>query len=557
MAQRNWMVVSFYTSKYAEAAARLVSSLQHFGLKYDVQAIEDKGGWQGAVRFKPRFILEMMEKHPDFDGIVWTDADSVVRKHPALFDTITCELACFFHHWRGKNVDELLSGTMYFANTPKMRQVVKEWISELDKADKSLSCPEQYVLQQMLGDLKLNVFRLPREYCYIGRDNELIRLEPNIVFQHYQWSRECRRDKEPPPVVERVVQEPSLKKERLKKKPIITRALPVQTVTHQLAPGRQNQSLRRKAIWRRRETNRSLETIENTEPDPTIKYEPVGGVTGHQATPGQIHYAIQAISQMIPATTLDGQLKGQTVVVLGNASSLLAVDLEGLRKFPTIGCNRALKPQVAIKPNYLVIADREPYCQERDAGRLAAAAAEGVKLILSDSIFDPRVILRGPYSDPNRRAQPVPSFACYLYRIGPRIKQWTYVDVEEGKVIPPFNLKTFDGPVVSCLNVVGSVLQIAAILGAKNIISAGFDLTWPKTGPSHTFGDGKAVGAYQQQHDYALTVACLKLMKREMTKAGIHVYNVSPKKDTAFAKVWKSMTLEEAIKKIGGEESDG
>ncbi|KKN03126.1 hypothetical protein LCGC14_1110900 [marine sediment metagenome] len=190
------LCISYYTSKprnYKPAADRLVASFKKTGCNFDVRHIEDKGGWQGAVRFKPTFIRQMMEEHPEAERIVWIDADAIVHKYPKLLETVRQDMAAYFHPHPGAK-EELLSGTFLVRNTAKMRAAMDAWIEAMKTAPKTLLKPEQMTLQTMLPQLGLKVFKLPRPYCQISRRAVWSgRPDHEIPFiQHTQWSREHR-----------------------------------------------------------------------------------------------------------------------------------------------------------------------------------------------------------------------------------------------------------------------------------------------------------------------------------------------------------------------------
>lgn len=293
-----------------------------------------------------------------------------------------------------------------------------------------------------------------------------------------------------------------------------------------------------------------------------VKYKPVGGVGGHRATPAETTRARKAISGMKSAVELDGCLKGQTVVIMGNSSSMVGMDLRRLSHTATIGCNRALKwpdkgsalrkKWVPYPPTYLMVGDREPYCQERNAGRLKAYVDGGGKIIGSHSLFDPTVLLRGPYSNIMRRAQPLPDFPVYIYKIGTSSERLgTRFGFAGGRALYALEYDSFERSLDSCLNISGSMIQAAAIMGAKRIGAVGIELRWPKVGPSHAFGDGKASGAYSQgKATVEYTKACFEGAKKEFKKRGIEFLNLSPVKKCPFAEVFGNYSYEKFVKEL-------
>ena len=587
---RKIIFISYWTDKYQKAAERLTASLERLGLEHDITQLPSKG-WSQAVRHKPTFILQMLEKHKDAYAVVWVDADGDVVQRPELFFTMEEDLGARFLYWN-KGVDELLSGTLFVKNTPHMRETVKNWIDTLAIIDKlpdpdkriKKSCPEQSVLQYMMGDtvstkvvgksepLGMTYRKLDEPYCRIPRDRGRNGVPGDSVIVHYQFSRETRGDRTPAahlskttkisngvrgrgikidePKVKKPVPRPArLKSQRKKVKP---------RVTNPRIPSEVSSSERRRKIHALRKKksaveiqaqkdamavrlaagvrNRKTRAIAKYMNDPIPKF--IGGVRGHAPTKMEISIGRASMASMNVTPELDGILRDDNVLfVLGNSPSVDTLDPEFIKRFPILGCNRALLHK-KIRPDFLIMGDREPYCQELRSGRLKTASDDGVKIILSDSIFDPTILLRGPYKNNDRRAQPAPEFLAYMYRIGPRRKPWTYETVMRGVHKLPINVSTFESPVVSCLNVAGSMLQAAAILGAKTIVTLGIEMRWPVGEKSHFFGPGGDVGAYPQDGAIKLIQSAMRQIKNTFKKNGVKVINISPVKGSPFSEVF-------------------
>ncbi len=584
MDDRKVVFISFWTTKYEKAAARLKKSLDRFGLVNDIQQMPDNG-WQWCVRHKPDFILEMLRKHPDAYAVVWIDADGDVVARPAMFFEMTEELGAHFKPWPHKNKEELLSGTLFVRNTPTMIVAMEKWIEALKTADSSLSTPEQSTLHLMLPGLGITYKKLPEPYCRILRDRGRTGAPEDSVIVHYQFSRETRYDRTPASHLNAetklVGQLAKQKKETLQvtrrsilESKLVKASGKVREVKveepRERVPAAVRNTLRRKQILALRSKNEK-ETVESNKVQKALLLAAghrvrlkrmvelnrrktgeaqkgcVGGVVGFEPTAAQVALANMEMASMLQPRTLDGTLpKGCTVIVMGNSPTISLLDVPELKKYPTVGCNRALKYK-KFWPNYLVIADREPYCQERDEGRLEEASTSGVHILLSDSIFAPDVLLRGPHSNLNRRAQPTPEFDAYVYKIGPRKKKWTYNDVENGTAKLPVNTYSFEAPLVSGLNIACSMLQVAAILGASRIATIGIELKWESEEKSHFFGSGKEVGAYPQDGALGKILAAMKQIKAALKESGIEVVNLSPDKKCPFASVFGNYPLDQFL----------
>lgn len=211
----------------------------------------------------------------------------------------------------------------------------------------------------------------------------------------------------------------------------------------------------------------------------------------------------------------------EPIILVGNSYSLEGMDLAPLDSHTTIGCNRILRHET-IAPTYLMIADREAYCQERDSGRLEEYVKSGGRLLLSETIFDPKILGRRADMDHSRQlpAQPEPEFDWHSWRVGSWHTKLHYDTLVE--------------QLCSCANIVGPMIQAAAIMGAKKIAIIGVDLKWPKEGKSHFFGHGKEVGAFEFVSK-STTMHLLRKAKGDLWARGVEVVGCSPVKNTPFA----------------------
>lgn len=188
----DFIVVSYFTAKtgYEKEARTLEASLiLHKIEPYHIQKVSNLGNWQKNTLHKARFILQMMLKFPDL-SIVYTDADSMFHCYPDLFKKLDgADFACHYRNWFARQ-GEMLSGTLYFSNTPKMRMVVNEWI-EVNKGNQQKL--EQRNLERVIrrNDHKINIQRLPIEYCCIFDDEDRKKIRP--VVEHFQASRRLKR----------------------------------------------------------------------------------------------------------------------------------------------------------------------------------------------------------------------------------------------------------------------------------------------------------------------------------------------------------------------------
>lgn len=187
---RPWLVVSFFTEAngYKPDALRMIASCRRHGLDYFVQPIEGEGSWLGNVRFKPKFMRAMLDRHPGRD-LVWIDADGIVQQPPMLFDSLAKDpeyqrFILGVHYFRGR---KLLTNTVFLRNGETTRAMIDAWIG-LTKARAGVW--EQKTLQELLAaHPEWPAFQLPAQYAQIF---DLMRAAGKPVIEHFQASRRLR-----------------------------------------------------------------------------------------------------------------------------------------------------------------------------------------------------------------------------------------------------------------------------------------------------------------------------------------------------------------------------
>ena len=190
--------ISYYTEGIYEEVMNkyLLPSLKKWKLKYDIQCLPSLGSWSPNVALKPKFILDMLNKHNE--DIVFLDADATIESFPDLFATLSANINVAAHYldwktWYGKgNKKELLTGTLFLQNTPAVKRLCEEWYETAKKTNRW----EQAVLADILKTKpNIKVYELPLSYCYIksrpGNKQPLVLLNPVIL--HHQCSRKYKR----------------------------------------------------------------------------------------------------------------------------------------------------------------------------------------------------------------------------------------------------------------------------------------------------------------------------------------------------------------------------
>jgi hypothetical protein len=169
------LFVAYFTqdTPYEAEADKLRTTLERFKLRHEIHAVPNLGSWQKNTQYKSRFVRDMLGGHNG--PIVYVDVDALILKPPTLLNELVGDLGA------ARFMDqELLSGTVWFANTPICRTVVDRWLVNCEKYPET--CPPgvlrhypdgEAAWDQRLLDLSLcqtpeaRFVQLPQEYTYI------------------------------------------------------------------------------------------------------------------------------------------------------------------------------------------------------------------------------------------------------------------------------------------------------------------------------------------------------------------------------------------------------
>lgn len=190
-------IVSFATEgAYDVEADRLRESANRFGVDLNVVVYtrEHLPTWQVAVKFKPRFIAEQLALWADeYDGILWTDADSEFVSAPdwTVFDG--CHAA--WHKFKRSKMheEELLTGTMYFSASTLAKHLLHDWIEATENVG-DCDTPEQRSLKAVMAEKRESfIVKDPgAAYCYVFDDFKEIYPGVEPVVLHRQASRRLK-----------------------------------------------------------------------------------------------------------------------------------------------------------------------------------------------------------------------------------------------------------------------------------------------------------------------------------------------------------------------------
>ena len=189
----NWQAVTFTTqgTGYEREVLRLKASCEALSIPLRIFTYANLGSWRANLNFKSQSIIDAMAYYPDQD-IVFVDADAVVRSYPTLFDELSerrsSDIAVHFLADR-----ELLSGTIWLANTERGMEIAQRWH---EVAKHSPAVRHQQCLALALKALKdegrpAKIYRLPIEYTCIF--DHPLRRGKTAVIEHFQASRRYRR----------------------------------------------------------------------------------------------------------------------------------------------------------------------------------------------------------------------------------------------------------------------------------------------------------------------------------------------------------------------------
>lgn len=185
-----WIVISYYTvgTGYEVEIENLRQSLIRFELAHHIEGIKSRGSWLENVHYNNELILKAFDMFPDH-AIVSLDADAVVERYPALFDTIDCDFAAHMHTWKSGRV-ELLCSTMYWQGNKTTRAFLKEAI------ERHKQYPRETQQPGILATLKswkdwMKFVSLPPQYARIF---DLMASVKYPVINQYQASRRFRKE---------------------------------------------------------------------------------------------------------------------------------------------------------------------------------------------------------------------------------------------------------------------------------------------------------------------------------------------------------------------------
>ena len=181
--QQSYIVCAYFTPNYLEEIKSLHQSLVALKINHYLYPHEDLGYWEKNTRAKPNFILKCLDKFPTLN-LVYTDADSLFRRNPTLFENLNEDIAIFkapqdsdyFTH-------DYLTSTIYFKNNQKSCELIVQWINEQHVGALQVDQDSFDIAVKKIPDL--NIYNLP--FSYVKVFDQAPNTEP--VIEHFQSSR--------------------------------------------------------------------------------------------------------------------------------------------------------------------------------------------------------------------------------------------------------------------------------------------------------------------------------------------------------------------------------
>ena len=162
MSNKNWIVKAFHTGgPYQKDADKLQASAEKFDIPIDIEVIESQGNWNLNTHYKPRSILEAMNKYGVSTNIWHIDVDAWFMQYPVLFDSDPdYDIGAFYWGTGGT----WCSGTVFCRNISLVRDLLYDWRADLVRDE--MQHGDQVALGKLLEKVKppLRVGRIPAGY---------------------------------------------------------------------------------------------------------------------------------------------------------------------------------------------------------------------------------------------------------------------------------------------------------------------------------------------------------------------------------------------------------
>ena len=193
----NVKVCSFFTpGPYADEAVKLRLSLEELGIHHALKCVQFgavSDPWRHAVMYKPAFILEqLMALETEYDGVFWTDADSICRCPPPWDTMKGVDFGYHRFRWSQSHPFEMLCGGLYFARDPRVCAFVSAWCANTPRFN-GTDTPEQHSLGLTWDTWKTRLVGLDVGQDWVHIFDAPHREGARPIFEHFQKSRTLRK----------------------------------------------------------------------------------------------------------------------------------------------------------------------------------------------------------------------------------------------------------------------------------------------------------------------------------------------------------------------------
>jgi len=181
-------VICFYTehTAYEARVKKLIASCNAFNLPYSIDSIPNLGSWERNCCYKPKYILRKLSDLQT--PVLWIDADAEIVKKPKLFENFPPDIALrIVKHLPNYHQSKMISGTVYFNNTPSAFDILKQWDTECERLLQiNRNVWDQMALRNVLLRSNAHIYPLPNSYYMVY--DRMKKGEDAFVI-HYQLSR--------------------------------------------------------------------------------------------------------------------------------------------------------------------------------------------------------------------------------------------------------------------------------------------------------------------------------------------------------------------------------
>ena len=188
----SYKVISYFTKNtpYEQEADNLRESLVKFNIPHKIYAEDNLGNWTKNTQLKAKVIHRALNEFED--DILWIDSDAIVYGELDFFQNLNCDLSVY-HLISRYNPFELLSGTLFYKNNSKVKQIVQEWINLNDNNNEWDQRNLQAIIEKPENKNNIIIEKLPLPYIVINNyQKHQGRLKSPAIIKHFQASRRIK-----------------------------------------------------------------------------------------------------------------------------------------------------------------------------------------------------------------------------------------------------------------------------------------------------------------------------------------------------------------------------